>query len=195
MSPIFLHLFFYTLFQKRAVSGNNGKRRKIDFPSENALRKKLEQPETAWFRILRPACLPIPPPGQKTEGSWIPPAPGGASVLLRGFPVRWRRPNSGPRAPVKLNQAGRMAEWGQGDQPPRCRSRNNPLRSSARPRLVVGSFESALPSTRQLSARIISADHESPPAEKAVRRNLYRGVNRVTPDRSEYLSDGPEPPG
>jgi hypothetical protein len=38
----FLHLFFYTLFRKRAVSGNNGKRQKVDFSSENARRAKIE---------------------------------------------------------------------------------------------------------------------------------------------------------
>src|SRR3954465_8236150 len=40
-------------------------------------------PHAVRHRLLRPACLPIPPPGQKTEGAWIRFSRGGARVLFR----------------------------------------------------------------------------------------------------------------
>ncbi len=54
-------------------------------------------PHAVKHRLLRPACLPVPPPGQKTEGSWLCPTREGARIFLRGgkaaeigFPVRFR---------------------------------------------------------------------------------------------------------
>lgn len=42
-----------------------------------------KQSETSRARTLRPAFLPIPPPGQKTEWSWKCPVPRGKRVLFQ----------------------------------------------------------------------------------------------------------------
>jgi len=79
---IFLHLLFYTFRQNPAFFGNLQKLVITDFPSENTPRNNLRHRETSRIRLLRPACLPIPPPERAKEGPWILSTRGGARVLF-----------------------------------------------------------------------------------------------------------------
>ena len=88
-SSVFLHLFFYTLFRNRADSGNNGKRRKVDFSPESA--REIQTETTGNIAVLNSeTCVSTNSTTRaKTERPWIRPASRGARVLFRRLHTHW----------------------------------------------------------------------------------------------------------
>ena len=98
-------------------------------------------PHAVRHRLLRPACLPIPPPEQKTEGPWIGFGQGGARVLLSGPRPKGRRARlcgEPGRAAARAGRASFVIERTSDRRPTRSDTRSFPLVAAAEGRPRVG---------------------------------------------------------